>query len=120
VMRTGPTNYVMRKTIRILKSYANKYNADIWRYAAELLEKPARRRIAVNISKINRYTKDDDIVVVPGKVLGAGNLDHKVTVAALAFSQQAIQKIKASGGKVMHILELIQINPSGSNTKVII
>ncbi|MCC6015956.1 MAG: 50S ribosomal protein L18e [Desulfurococcaceae archaeon] len=118
--RTGPTNYVLRKTIRVLRSYANRYNAAIWRYLAELLEKPARKRIVVNISKINRYTDDGDIIVVPGKVLGAGNLDHKVTVAAIAFSQQAIQKIKAAGGNVMHILELLQINPKGGNIKVII
>lgn len=117
--RTGPTNYVLRKTIRILRSYANKYNASIWGYIAELLEKPARRRVAVNISKINRYTNDGDLVIVPGKVLGAGSLDHKVTVAAIAFSQQAIQKIKTAGGRVIHVLELLQENPRGSNVKVI-
>ncbi len=118
--RTGPTNIVLRKTIRILKKYANKYNAPIWRAVAEKLERPRRRRIVVNVSKINRYTKPGDTVVVPGKVLGAGNIDHPVSVAAIAFSYTAVQKIKAAGGKVMHILDLLESNPRGSNVKIII
>lgn len=117
--RTGPTNYVLRKTVRILRSYAHKYNANVWRYVADLLEKPARKRIVVNLSKINRCTSEGDIVVVPGKVLGAGKIDHKIIVAATGFSQQAIQKIKVAGGRVIHILELLQENPQGSNVKVI-
>uniref|UniRef100_A0A7C2VB19 Large ribosomal subunit protein eL18 n=1 Tax=Ignisphaera aggregans TaxID=334771 RepID=A0A7C2VB19_9CREN len=118
--RTGPTNYVLRKTIRLLRSYANKYNARVWRYVAELLARPARRRVVVNLSKINRHAKDGDTIVVPGKVLGAGIIDRKVTVAAVAFSQQAVLKIKASGGKVLHVLELVKENPHGTNVKVII
>lgn len=117
--RTGPTNYVLRRAIRILRSYANRYNARIWKYVAELLELPTRRRIVVNISKINRFTKDGDVVVVPGKVLGAGILNHRVTVAAAAFSKGAVMKIKAAGGRAIHILELLEENPRGSNVKVI-
>lgn len=117
--RTGPTNYVLRKTIRVLRSYSHKYNCGIWRYVAELLEKPTRKRIVVNLSKINRYTQEGDVVVVPGKVLGAGQISHSVTVAAIAFSYQAINKIKTAGGRVLHILELINENPRGSNVKVI-
>lgn len=117
--KTGPTNYILRKTIKTLRSYANRYNAGIWRYVAEILEKPTRRRVVVNVSKINKHAREGDIVVVPGKVLGAGVVNHRVTVAAIAFSQQAINKIKASGGRVLHILELMHENPRGSNVKVI-
>ncbi len=117
--KTGPTNIVLRKTIRELYKLSNQYKAPIWRAVAEELEKPRRQRRAVNISRINRYTKEGDVVVVPGKVLGAGTLDHPVTVAAAAFSKTAIEKIKAAGGKVLSILELARENPSGSNVKII-
>lgn len=117
--RTGSTNYILRRTIRQLKSYAAKYNANIWRYIAELLELPTRRKIVVNLSKINRYTKDGDIVIVPGKVLGAGVIEHRVVVVAPAFSQQAINKIKVAGGRAIHILEFLRENPRGNNVKVI-
>ena len=118
--RTGPTNLIVRKTIRALKSAANRNNAPIWRYVAELIDKPRRLRVEVNLSKINRYTQRGDVVVVPGKVLGAGNIDHPVTVAALGFSRQAVEKIRATGGKVVHILQLIEENPRGSRVKIII
>jgi len=117
--RTGPTNIVLRKTIRILYKAAKENNVDIWRAIAEELEKPRRQRRVVNISRINRYTVDGDVVVVPGKVLGSGNLDHKVTVAAIGFSKTAIEKIKASGGRAIHIIDLVKENPRGSDVKII-
>jgi large subunit ribosomal protein L18e len=69
--RTGPTNIVLRKTIKELYKLARQNKASIWRAVAEELEKPRRQRRIVNVSRINRYTSDGDIVVVPGKVLGA-------------------------------------------------
>ncbi len=118
--RTGPTNIVLRMTIRRLRGTANKYKASVWRYVAELLERPRRLRVEVNVSKINRYTNAGDTIVVPGKVLGAGSIDHPVTVAAIAFSAEAIRKITSAGGRVLHILQLVEENPRGSNVKIII
>lgn len=118
--RTGPTNIIVRRTIRMLRKYARQHNAPIWRYVAELLERPRRLRIEVNVSKINRYTEANETVVVPGKVLGAGRIDHPVTVAAIAFSKSAVEKIRAAGGRVIHILQLLEENPRGSKVKIII
>jgi large subunit ribosomal protein L18e len=117
--RTGPTNIVLRKTIRELYKLSRQNKAPIWRAVAEELEKPRRQRRVVNVSRINRYTSDGDIVVVPGKVLGAGTIDHPVIVAAAAFSKTAVEKIKAAGGEAIHILELARRNPRGSNVKII-
>ncbi len=119
VKRTGPTNIVLRKMVRLLRKYAKENDAPIWRTIAEALEKPTRKRITVNVSKINRHTNEGDVVVVPGKVLGAGRMDHAVTVAALSFSEQAIRKIKEAGGRVLNILELVEENKKGSNIKII-
>ncbi len=119
VKRTGPTNIVLRKMVRLLRKYAKENDAPIWRAIAEALEKPTRKRITVNVSKINRHTNEGDVVVIPGKVLGAGRMDHAVTVAALSFSEQAIRKIKGAGGRVLNILELVEENKKGSNIKII-
>ncbi len=118
--RTGPTNYVWRKTIRYLRKVARVNKAKVWRYVAELLERPRRRRVIVNISKIARYAKPGETIVVPGKVLGAGTIDKPVTVAAMAFSRSALEKIKAAGGQAMHILELVEKNPRGSGVRILI
>ncbi len=117
--RTGPTSIVTRRIIRELRRIASENKAAVWRRVAEELEKPRRQRRAVNISRINRYTVEGDIIVVPGKVLGAGNLDHTVTVAALGFTKTALEKITASGGKALSIQDLARSNPKGSGIKIV-
>ena len=113
------SNPILVNLIQDLKKKAYENNAPIWKDIAERLEKPSRQRIVVNVSRINRYTKDGDVVVVPGKVLGAGSINHKVTVAAIGFSKTAYEKIVSAGGKCLHILDLAYQNPKGSNIKII-
>ncbi len=120
VKRTGPTNVHLRKLIRFLEKVSNQNKVRIWKYVAELLSKPTRQRVEVNVGKINRLTKEGDTVVVPGKVLGGGILDHKVVVAAWRFSEQARKKIIKAGGEAISIEELVQRNPKGSFVKIII
>ena len=117
--RIRSTNPELVGLIRLLKKKAKENSAAIWRDLAERLSKPKRRRIAVNLSRLNRYTKGDDTVVVPGKVLGAGSIDHPVKVAAFAFSEQARLKIIKAKGKCITIPELIEMNPKGTNVKII-
>ena len=78
-----------------------------------------RRRIAVNVSRLNSYPKEGETAVVPGKVLGAGKIDHPLHVAAFAFSEQARLKILKAKGKCLSILELVERNPKGTNVKII-
>ncbi|MCE4621372.1 MAG: 50S ribosomal protein L18e [Desulfurococcales archaeon] len=118
--RTGPTNYELRKLARTLRKYGRIYKAGVWFRVSELLLRPTRRRVAVNLSKINRYAREGEVVIVPGKVLGAGKLEKKVTIAAYAFSLTALNKIKEAGGRAITIQQLIRENPSGRNTRIII
>lgn len=112
--RTGPTDINLRRLIRYLKKKSNEENVRIWKDIAWRLEKPRRQKAEVNVSKINRYTKEGDTVIVPGKVLGAGRIDHKVIVAAWSFSEEARNKILSAGGEALRIEELIERNPKGS------
>ena len=101
---TGSTNIMARKLITKLK----KTKKPLWRRVAEELSLPSRKRPYINIYKINKYTRPNDIVVVPGKVLGIGNLDHAVTVIALDFSASAIEKIRKVGGEEMIIYKAFE------------
>jgi large subunit ribosomal protein L18e len=118
VRPTGPTNPVLRKLLRRLRSQGKKQKARIWSEVAERLEGPRRNRAEVNLSRINRYTNDGSTVLVPGKVLAAGKLDHPVTVVAFKFSGSAARKILAVGGKTMSIQQLMEINPRGKGVKL--
>ncbi|MCE4614914.1 MAG: 50S ribosomal protein L18e [Desulfurococcales archaeon] len=118
--RTGPTNIVLRKTAdKLMKAY-EQTGSKVWRDIAEHLLKPARQKVYVNLSKINRYTREGDIVVVPGKVLGSGALEKKVTVAAFSFSEKAVEKIENSGSSVVTINELLEKGVSSSDVKIIV
>ncbi|RLE66807.1 MAG: 50S ribosomal protein L18e [Thermoprotei archaeon] len=116
--RTGPTDIHLRLLASYLRKQARLHGAPIWRYVADLLLRPRRQRIAVNLSRINRYTQKGDVVVIPGKVLGAGTLNHPVTVAAWKFSEKAKEKILNAGGEAISIVKLVEGNPKGSNVKV--
>lgn len=118
--RTGPTNIVLRKTIDELRRASARGKAPVWRYVAEILSRSSRSRVVVNLSKISRYSSDGEVVVVPGKVLGGGFLDKRVTIAAFQFSKEAISKIERSGSRHIHILELLRENPEGRGVKVIV
>lgn len=112
-------NIIIKKTVALLRKKAKQNNAKIWNAVAELLSKPKRRRIYVNISKINRYSKDGDIIVVPGKVLGAGIINHKITIGAFKFSESAKKKIEEAGGKCISIIDLVEEQPKGTGVKII-
>ena len=64
------------------------------------------------------YSSEDEIIVVPGKVLGSGEISKKLTVAAYKFSEQAIEKIKAAKGTSMELEELIKKNPKGQKIRI--
>jgi large subunit ribosomal protein L18e len=119
VKKTKTTNPELTELIRFLKTQSKENKTDIWRDIAERLAKPKRKRIAVNVSRLNRYTQRNEMVVVPGKILGAGEMGHPVTVAAFAFSETAKEKIKARRGKCLSFLDLIKKNPKGSKVRII-
>ena len=117
--RTGPTNIVVRKLISELRKAARENNARAWLRVAEELERPRRARRAVNLSKINRYARDNEMIIVPGVVLGAGSITKKVTVVALKASRTALRKLKEAGCTFMTIREALKVNPKASNTRII-
>ena len=117
--RTGPTNPVLRRLIQDLKKKSIELKSPFLKEIAEKLNKPRRQRIEVNLSHIERHARDGETVIVPGVVLGCGQLSKPVTVCAWRFSKPAMEKIKKSRGKVLTIEELLEKNPRGSNVRIL-
>lgn len=116
--RTRSTNPELLATIRLLRKEAHKNQAAIWRVVADRLSSSRRRRLTVNLSRLNRYTQEKETVIVPGKVLGTGRIDHPLSVAAFAFSTRAKQKIIKAKGKCLSISRLVKDKPNGSSIKL--
>lgn len=119
-VKSGPTDPNTRALINALRKTSTKHNVGIWKRVAELIARPARQRATVNIGKISRHTNAGDIIVVPGKVLGSGNLSHKVTVAALNASTSARTVIVGAGGSLISINELLTQVPKGKGVTIIV
>ena len=117
--RTGPTNPILQNLIHELKKRSNEQSINLWKRVASDLERSTRQRRVVNLSSISRHTKENEIIVVPGKVLGSGDLQHKVTISAFQFSGGAKEKIEKAGAKIVPLLELSKENPSGKGIRII-
>lgn len=117
--RTGPSNPELQTLIVELRKRGISQQAALWQRIASDLEKPTRQRRIVNLSKISRHSEENDVVVIPGKVLGAGSLSHKLTISAFQFSNGAKEKIEQAGGKVVPLMELSRDSPKGKGIKII-
>jgi len=116
---TGPTNPLLKNLIEKLRKKSFEINSPFLKDVADKLNKPRRQRIEVNIYHIEKHTKKDETVVVPGVVLGYGELSKPVTVAAWRFSKSAREKILKVKGKPISIEKLVEQNPRGSNTRIL-
>ncbi len=101
-----------------LKKTSIEQDVKLWKRIAEDLDKPSRQRRVVNLFAIDKYAKDGEVVIVPGKVLSEGALTKKVTVAAFSFSDEAKRKIDASG-KAITIKELMESNPKAQKVRIL-
>jgi large subunit ribosomal protein L18e len=116
---TESTNPERVMLIRLLRKQSREKNAKIWLDIAENLAKPKTRRTAVNLSRISRNTKKKDLVIVPGKILGTGSLNHSLIIASFEVSDKAKKKLKAAKAKHLSIPELMEKNPTGANVRII-
>ncbi len=103
----------------LLKASAEN-NAKVWREVAERLAKPLRNYAEVNVGRLERYGKEEEMIIVPGKVLGSGEITKPLTVAAWRFSQSAREKIENAGGKCLSFSEALKINPQGKKVRIIV
>lgn len=117
--RTGPSNPVLKELIQSLRKESTSSKAALWDRVADDLEKPSRHRRVVNVSCISRFTKPNETVVVPGKVLGSGAVAHSVVVAALSFSQGARERIEQAKGKAITIEQLLKQKPKARDLRLL-
>lgn len=115
---TGSSNIQLKTLINDLKHLSTEKKVRIWGAVAKDLSKPTRIRAQVNLDKIDGIIRNDEIAIVPGKVLAVGSLSKNITIAAWNFSDNAIEKINKSG-KAVSIYELMKENPKGSKVRII-
>jgi large subunit ribosomal protein L18e len=113
------TNVGLVTLIGDLKAQTRSNGAPLWRDVALRLEKSRSNWAEPNLSRLSRHAADEDVILVPGKLLGSGDVEGKHTVAAYSFSTSARAKIEAAGGKVVSIRDLMNKNPEGKGVYIL-
>ena len=121
-MATGSdrkSNPVLVDLIGALKNAGRTNQAPLWRDIASRLEAPSRSWAQVNISKLSDNLQDGERAIIPGKLLGDGEVSKPVTVIAYSASASAKAKIAKAGGKVLTLQDAIKAFPKGEKCRIL-
>ena len=115
-MKIREKSPLLREMITGLEKGSREHHAPVWRAVARGLNKPRRQGFEVRLFELEKA--GENAVVVPGTVLGEGELTRPLQIAALRFSGRAREKIEKAGGKALTIRELAEQNPSGKGIRI--
>ena len=113
------TNQSLIALIGDLKDQSRSSGSALWRDVALRLEASRSNWSQPNLSRLSRYAKEEEMILVPGKLLGSGDIFGKANVAAFSVSSSARSKIEAAGGRVITIRELMNENPKGKGVRIL-
>ncbi len=113
------TNQMVIRMAKDLKKASIKNDAPIWAKLAEYSLKPSIAKRVINLTRISQLTKENDTVACPGKVLGTGNINHKITLCSFSISNSAADKIIGNGGRLISFSDLIEQSPTGKGVLLI-
>ena len=116
---TRKTNQSLVDMIDLLKEQSRETGSALWRDVALRLSRSRSNWAQPNLSRLSRHAPEGAPVLVPGKLLGSGDISGKPVVAAYSFSTGARDKIEAAGGKVLSLGELMEQNPSGTGVFIL-
>ena len=111
-------NQRLQELISSLKKQSMEHKTGVWKRVALELERPSRQQRVVNLSKIEKYSNDNDVIVVPGKLLSGGELTKKVTIIAYNYSQKTLDKINGKA-HVISIEEAMKKYPNAKDIKIL-
>jgi large subunit ribosomal protein L18e len=107
------------ESLQQLITKLNGQDSKLLRRVAADLSRPTRIRREVNLARIDSHTDENEVIIVPGKVLGGGELNHKVTISAFKFSESALEKLQKAGSKVIPMDQLTTESVKGKKVRII-
>ena len=111
-------NQKLQELISSLKKQSIDHKTGVWKRVALELERPTRSHRVVNLSKIEKFTEDNDVVVVPGKLLSGGELTKKITIIAYSYSQKTLDKLNGKA-QIISIEDGLKKYPTAKDIKII-
>jgi large subunit ribosomal protein L18e len=108
-----------KKDSSIVETVINAKKHKNWINIASIISGPKRNYRSINLSKIDEKTSEGDTVLVLGSVLGSGDINKKIRISALHFSEQAVEKLKKTKSEIVSILDEIKKNPRMEGVKIL-
>jgi len=117
---------MIKSNTKILKQASNKTSRYLvgtirealknpaWAEVAGILSGPKRQRMNVNISNL----PNSKVIVICGKVLSEGEVQGKIKVVALGFSEVAKEKLLKAGCEAVILIDEIKKNPEAKDIEV--
>lgn len=105
------TNKSLAEAITLIK----KKNPEF----AKQLAMPLKKWAELNLDQIDRATKDNEAIFIPGKVLSSGKVSKKLKIVAWKASEKAIEKMKEAKVDFIEVVEEIKKNPELKNLRLI-
>lgn len=92
-----------QKLVASLEKTSRKTKKKFWKNIAEILNKPTRNKISININKLDKLAEKfkGKTIVVPGKILSNGETNNKIKVVAIEASEKAREKINSNGELIL-------------------
>ena len=121
----------MKSNTKIEKQLKKKTNPELvetiiaakknkgWEEVAKILSSSRKQRNDLNLGKINEEVKEGEQVIIIGKVLSNGELNKKIKIIALSFSEKAKEKILKVKGDMSNILDEIKKNPDAKGLRIL-
>ena len=108
--KKGPTRESTRQLIVALEKTAKKNKAAVFKDLAKHLQKPRRQRAAIDLWKLSKLAVKfkDKTLVVPGKVLGYGEITQTFALAAFDYSETARAKLEKAKIKALSLTDIME------------
>ena len=113
----------MKSNTKIEKQLKRKTNPELvetiiagkkkknWGKVTEIISGSRKKRKDMNLGEIDKLAKEGEKIIIVGKVLSDGELNKKIKIVALNFSEKAKEKILKAKGEFSNIIEEIKKNP---------
>jgi ribosomal protein L18E len=86
---------------------------------AKLLAFPRRKQMSINLEALDTICKDNDKVIVPGKILGFGEFNKKIKVIAFSASESAIKKMHDAKSEFLLLNQCLEDSKKLNEYKII-
>ena len=109
-----------KKDPKVIETIIAAKKEENWKEVAGILSSSRKNKININLDKINKNAKQGEKILIPGKVLSMGDIDKKINVIALGFSEKAREKLLKAKCEVSIILHEIKKNPGAKGIRILI